>query len=183
MKAIVKKLKNRIGTSMVEMLATVVLLGIMGVALATGVATIQRTYNRIVRKANEQTLLSTTLIEMRNAIRKSVDSVKDDAGTIRFKSEKGYWFSFRENEGKGIEIVYYQTKDDKINDKLIFPVVSEADGKISNIYSSFGEGGGIEGKDGVFTITGLQVGNGTDDPTILPSYTVKQVMRVNGGSE
>ena len=181
MKAVLDKLKNRIGTSMVEMLATVVLLGIMGVALATGVATIQRTYNRIVRKANEQTLLSTTLIEMRNAIRRSVEY---DASTGRFKSEEGYWFAFRNASGeeKGIQIEYYQMKDDTSPTQTM-PVVSEADGKISNIYSSFGEGGGIEGKDGVFTITGLQVGNGTDDPTILPPYTVKQVMRVNGGSE
>ena len=179
MNVLIKKLKNRIGSSMVEMLATVVLLGIMGVALATGVATIQRTYNRIVRKANEQTLLSTTLIEMRNAIRKSVDSVEVEENIIRFKSEEGYWFEFRNASGKGIQIVYYQMKDDTSPTQTM-PVVSEADGKISNVYSSFVS---VTGSDGVYTINGLEVGNGTDEPTKLDTYNVKQVIRNNGGSE
>ena len=175
MKMIVRKLKNRIGTSMVEMLATVVLLGIMGVALATGVATIQRTYNRIVRKANEQTLLSTTLIEMRNAIRKSVDY--DDSGL--FKSEEGYWFSFRNATGseKGIYIDFFMEKDGSRVKTL--PVVSEYDGKISDVYSSFGEGGGItpSGTDGIFEIKYLQVGNGTDPATVLDSYKIRQIVK------
>ena len=176
MNVLIKKLKNRIGSSMVEMLATVVLLGIMGVALATGVATIQRTYNRIVRKANEQTLLSTTLIEMRNAIRRSVDSVEKD-DKIRFKSEEGYWFAFQ-NAEKGIQIVYYQTEDGaSIGDPM--PVVSEANGKISNIYSRFDS---ITNNNGVYTIHGLEVGNGTDSTT-LDSYNVKQIIRSDGGSE
>ena len=178
MNAVIKKLKNRIGTSMVEMLATVVLLGIMGVALTVGVSTIQRTYNRIVRKANEQTLLSTTLIEMRNAIRKSVEY---DSASGRFKSEEGYWFAFRNaKEGEhGIRIEYYQMKDDTSPTQTM-PVVSEADGKISDVYSKFGS---ITGNNGVYTITGLEVGNGTDVSTKLDSYTVKQVIRSNGGSE
>lgn len=182
MNAVIKKLKNRIGTSMIEMLATVVLLGIMGVALTVGVSTIQRTYSQIVRKANEQTLLSTTLIEMRNAIRKSVDSVENE-GIIRFKSEEGYWFEFRNanaaEDEKGIQIEYYQMKDDTSPTQTM-PVVSEADGKISDVYSKFGS---ITGNNGVYTITGLEVGNGTDKPTKLDSYNVKQIVRSNGGSE
>ena len=92
MKYIFSKIRNRDGSSLVETLATVVLLGLMGIALVTGVATIQNTYKKIVRKANEQTILSTTLIEMRNEIRKSVDY---DATKGRFQSKDGYWFSFR----------------------------------------------------------------------------------------
>ena len=178
-----KKLKNRIGTSMVEMLATVVLLGIMGIALTAGVSTVQRTYNQVVRKANEQTLLSTTLIEMRNAIRKSVEYSVEDDGKVRFKSEEGYWFAFRPAAGdeKGIRIDYYMMKNDTdaVNS---MPVVSEADGKISEVYSSFDGVSPVQGKDGVFEIKGLKVGD-EDNFTELPSYKVRQVIRSNGGSE
>ena len=173
MKAMISKLNNRIGTSMVEMLATVVLLGIMGLALVVGVSTIQKTYSQIVRKANEQTLLSTTLIEMRNAIYKVV------SGIGYFKSEEGYWFSFRNATGseKGIYIDFFMEKDGS-RVKTI-PVVSEYDGKISDVYSSFGEGGGItpSGTDGIFEIRYLQVGNGTDPATVLDSYKIRQIVK------
>ena len=173
MRNILKKLNNRIGSSLVETLATVVLLGLMGIALVTGVATIQNTYKKIVRKANEQTILSTTLIEMRNEIRKSVDY---DATTSRFQSKDGYWFMFRNaNEGeKGIRIVYYMTKD---SGPLENPraVVSEANGDVSNVYSSFGSIEPVAGSPGVFEIKNLKVGNGTDNETVLPSYKVRQI--------
>ncbi len=176
MKAVIRKLRNNVGTSLAEVLVTVLLLSIMGLALTVGVTTVHRTYSQIVRKANEQTLLSTTLIEMRNAIRKSVDY---DNG--KFKSEEGYWFSF-ENAGageKGIQIAYYMEADGAKVESI--PLVSEADGKISNVYSSFSSVTPAAGKDGVFVITGLEVGNGTDVPTKLDSYKVRQIIK--GGSE
>ena len=71
--SIIKKLRSKAGLSMVETLATVVLVGLMGIVVATGVNTVHRTYEQIVTKANEQTLLSTTIIELRNELRYSVD--------------------------------------------------------------------------------------------------------------
>ena len=175
MRNILKKLNNRIGSSLVETLATVVLLGLMGIALVTGIATIQNTYNKIVRKANEQTVLSTTLIEMRNEIRKSVDY---DATKGRFHSKDGYWFSFRnankEKGEKGIRIDYYMTKD-ATTPTQTRPVVSEANGDVSKVYSSFGGIIPVAGSSGVFEIKNLKVGNGTDNETILSSYKVKQI--------
>ena len=188
MKYIFSKIRNRDGSSLVETLATVVLLGLMGIALVTGIATIQNTYKKIVRKSNEQTILSTTLIEMRNEIRKSVDSVVDDKGkVIRFRSKEGYWFSFRNAEEgeKGIYIEYYLTKDgepimtsdtDSVPPR---PVVSEKNGEVSNVYSSFGEGGGVyKSSDGLFEIKSLQVGEaGSTNVTKIDSYYVSQIAR------
>ena len=176
MKAVMRKLRNNIGTSLAEVLVTVLLLSIMGVALTVGVTTVHRTYSQIVRKANEQTLLSTTLIEMRNAIRRSVDYANG-----KFKSEEGYWLSF-ENAGngeKGIQIAYYMESDGAKVDSI--PLVSEADGKISNVYSKFTSVAPAAGNNGIFVITGLEVGNGTDVPTKLDSYKVRQIIK--GGSE
>ena len=179
MKAVINRLKNRIGSSMVEMLATVVLLGIMGLALVVGVSTIQKTYSQIVRKANEQTLLSTTLIEMRNAINKSVD-YKVVSGTGYFKSEEGYWFMFRpENTGeKGIRIVYYMEDETGFKEIKSMPVVIEEDGDISNVYSTFS---GIQKeKEGVFKINGLKVGNEDTGWTELKNpneYYVRQIIK------
>ena len=188
MKRVTKKLQNQIGTSLVELLATVVLLGIMGVALTAGVSTIQRTYNQIVRKANEQTLLSTTLIEMRNDIRRSVayDSEKG-----YFQAKDGYWFTFRNAEGskeKGIQMVYYMKGEGSSWQEIrAIPVVSDANGDISNVYSSFS--GRVTPKEGngensIFVISGLKVGQiGGDNPTALESdYEVMQIAKRNGGS-
>ncbi|MBR2677672.1 MAG: hypothetical protein IKE28_12305 [Solobacterium sp.] len=175
MKYIINKFKDKAGSSLVETLATVVLLGIMGIALVTGIATIQNTYKKIVRKANEQTILSTTLIEMRNEIRKSVDY---DAG--RFQSRDGYWFSFREagTGEKGIYIDYYMTKDATTPIQKR-PVVSEANGDVSKVYSSFGDGGGVKKEsDGLFVIEKLQVGEaGSTNVTKIDSYYVSQITR------
>ena len=184
MKRVTKKIQNQIGTSLVELLATVVLLGIMGVALTAGVSTIQRTYNQIVRKANEQTLLSTTLIEMRNLIRKSVDY---DQETKRFKSEEGYWFAFENNtEKSGIQIVYYMDNKPgtgKTGDP--HPLLIQEQGKVSGIYSRFGTDGGViyDSVKNVFEIKNLEVGDDGDNPTRLDSYYVRQIVKRTGGSE
>ena len=189
MNKLVKKFKNRIGTTLVELLATVVLLGIMGVALTTGIHAIQNTYNKIVRKANEQTLLSTTLIEMRNEIRHSVDY---DDKTGRFQSKDGYWFAFYNGDGadnkKGIIIKYYPTKSTPDgNDTPFKAVVSDKDGDISKVYSTFTE---IKDEgNGVFGIYGLAVGEvGSTNKTVLfddenKGYMVTQTVYRNGGSE
>ena len=181
MKVVLDKLKNRIGTSMVEMLATVVLLGIMGVALAVGVSTIHRTYSQIVRKTNEQTLLSTTLIEMRTAIRNSVDY---DAASGRFKSQDGFWFSFENSTDKtGIQIAYYMDKKTETAFAKKRPLLIKEQGEVSGIYSRFADGGGVSlVGDNVFEIKLLEVGE-DENPTKRDSYKVRQLVKRTGGSE
>ena len=183
----INKLKNNAGTSFVEMLATVALLGIMGVALVVGVSTIHKTHSQIVRKANEQTLLSTTLIEMRNEIRKSVD-FKDEGTEIRFKSKDGYWFSFVNPTGEenGIQIQYYYMNESGTLEQLPNtkkPVVSKSNGLISGLFSNFGSITKYNSVPGAFVIDGLTVKNGTDTPVVLETYIVKQVVKQIGGSE
>lgn len=184
----INKLKNTVGTSFVEMLATVALLGIMGVALVVGVSTIHKTHSQIVRKANEQTLLSTTLIEMRNEIRKSVD-FKEEGTEIRFKSKDGYWFSFENPTGEenGVQIQYYYMNEDGTLEKPAVsskkPVVSKSNGLISGLFSNFDSITKYNSVPGAFVINGLTVKNGTDTPVVLETYIVKQVVKQIGGSE
>ena len=158
--SIIKKLRSKAGLSMVETLATVVLVGLMGIVVATGVNTVHRTYEQIVTKANEQTLLSTTIIELRNELRYSVDVdlVSDTDIVKRIQSEKGYWLSYENDEdgNGGIRVNYYSDKDATDPIKSTY-LVAKANGDISNVYSSYE--GDITYEDGKFTISGLKVGD------------------------
>ena len=164
MNRLTKKVKNRLGTSLVEMLATVLLLGIMGIALTAGVATVSRTHEKIVRKANEQTLLSTSLIEMRNWIRYCSRYYETSDNRILFLSDKGFWVEFANSES-GILVKAYTdyNSTSPVDSK---PLVADADGEISKIHSEFES---IEVNSGCFVINDLIVrsNNGDDEPTRL----------------
>ena len=176
--------------SLVELLATVILIGIMGIALTAGIGTVQRTYGQVVRKANEQTLLHTTLIEMRDAIHKSVDyRVVKDAETNDvscFKSKEGYWFAFRNNE-KGIYIDYYYLVSDADGKTTLQkygtesrPVVSNMNGEISGIHSVFDGFDDSKKGNGCFGIKNLRVIGKDNTGTNLMDgdnyvYFVKQI--------
>ena len=196
-----QKLKKETGTTMVETLTTVVLIGFMGTALVAGIAAIQNSYSKIVRRANEQVLMSTTITEMRNMIRHSKDDDSEEDGTSegiegaeddaerfspRFQSDDGYWFEFY-NSSQGIKVRYYMEKTGgrKIEDVLLVP---EANGKISGIYSSCDKISPND--DGTYTITGLSVGPDRDNEEVnllvLDKYIVashKKVLPKGSGDE
>ncbi len=163
MRKIFDKLHTKIGASLLEMMVTVLLLGIMGAALTYGVSTVNNTHNKIVRKANEQTLLSTTLIEMRNWIRYSTEYYVSGSRVL-FHSDKGYWIEFVNNNDKGICVsAYSDFKNTEPNET--FALVSEYDGKISGIHSELGS---ISVENGRFNINDLIVkGDDDNEPTRL----------------
>ena len=168
MKYILLKIKNQSGLSLVELMATVVLIGIMGLALVAGIGTVQKTYGQVVRKANEQTLLHTTLIEIRDAIQKSVDYKVVNGKVTRFKSKDGYWFMFS-NNAKGVYIDFYYpvAGTDEIGSQTISrPVVSNKNGEISGIHSVFDVDNITVSDNGCICIKNLRViggdGKGTE---------------------
>ena len=157
-----RKLKSKSGLSFVELLATVVLIGLMGIVITTGVTTINNTYKKIVKKANEQTLLSTTLIELKNLLRYSSSITVDESGNFdKAVSEKGIWYSLV-NTDDGIKIAYLSSEDATPTDANTYYLVSKDDGEISGIYSSFEK---ITYSNGVFAVHGLKVG----DTELIPS--------------
>lgn len=60
------KLNKRQGFSLTEMLATVLIMGFVGIIITTGAATVQRVYRKVVAHANAQTALTTTITLMKD---------------------------------------------------------------------------------------------------------------------
>ena len=62
------KLNNRRGFSLTEMLATVLIMGFVGIIITIGAATVQRVYRKVVAHANAQTALTTTITLMKDQL-------------------------------------------------------------------------------------------------------------------
>ena len=62
------KLNKREGFSLTEMLATVLIMGFVGIIITTGAATVQRVYRKVVAHANAQTALTTTITLMKDQL-------------------------------------------------------------------------------------------------------------------
>lgn len=62
------KLNNRRGFSLTEMLATVLIMGFVGIIITTGATTVQRVYRKVVAHANAQTALTTTITLMKDQL-------------------------------------------------------------------------------------------------------------------
>ena len=160
------RLKKRNGTTLVETLATVILLGLMGITMVAGISAIRNAYEKVVRRANEQILLSTTLTEMRNLIRTSTD-YKEESG--RFKSEDGYWFKFEKSDD-GVMVVYYpdsKVESEKLEDALLVPKANGAISQISVEYEKL-----EKQENGTFMMTNIKVGKkgDTENTLVLKEY-------------
>lgn len=76
------KLNKRHGFSLTEMLATVLIMGFVGIIITTGAATVQRVYRKVVAHANAQTALTTTITLMKDQIAfADPESIGNDSGT------------------------------------------------------------------------------------------------------
>lgn len=81
------KLNNRRGFSLTEMLATVLIMGFVGIIITTGAATVQRVYRKVVAHANAQTALTTTITLMKNQLAfADPESITVSGTTISFQN-------------------------------------------------------------------------------------------------
>ena len=175
-KLIQKKLQERIGASLIETLATVVLLGLMGIAMTAGVVAVNRAYAKVVRKANEQILLSTTIVEMRDIIRHSTD-YKEKEGKKYFRTDKGYWVEFinpEDNSGISVQYNMYNLAEDTFTAHgAPVALVPGKNGEISKIHSVFTAIS--DSKNGVYTIEGIRVKGDDDDNGLAPiNYSISR---------
>lgn len=67
-KTLLRKLNSKRGYSLTEMLATILIMGFVGIIITTGAATVQRVYRKVVAHANAQTALSTTISLMKDQL-------------------------------------------------------------------------------------------------------------------
>lgn len=81
------KLNNRRGFSLTEMLATVLIMGFVGIIITTGAATVQRVYRKVVAHANAQTALTTTITLMKDQLAfADLESIGAGGTTISFRN-------------------------------------------------------------------------------------------------
>lgn len=81
------KLKKRQGFSLTEMLATVLIMGFVGIIITTGAATVQRVYRKVVAHANAQTALTTTITLMKDQLAfADPESITVSGTTISFQN-------------------------------------------------------------------------------------------------
>ena len=79
---LIHKLNKRQGFSLTEMLATVLIMGFVGIIITTGAATVQRVYRKVVAHANAQTALTTTITLMKDQLAfADLESIGDASGT------------------------------------------------------------------------------------------------------
>ena len=81
------KLNKRQGFSLTEMLATVLIMGFVGIIITTGAATVQRVYRKVVAHANAQTALTTTITLMKDQLAfADPESITASGTTISFQN-------------------------------------------------------------------------------------------------
>lgn len=81
------KLNKRQGFSLTEMLATVLIMGFVGIIITTGAATVQRVYRKVVAHANAQTALTTTITLMKDQLAfADPESIMVNGTTISFQN-------------------------------------------------------------------------------------------------
>ena len=84
------KLNKRQGFSLTEMLATVLIMGFVGIIITTGAATVQRVYRKVVAHANAQTALTTTITLMKDQLAfADPESITANGTTISFQNLNG----------------------------------------------------------------------------------------------
>ncbi len=88
MRRILQRLKTEQGFSLTEQLATILIMGFVGIMVTTGAATVQKVYRKVIAHANAQSALTTTAGLLRDQLAfadPETIEVKDKT-TISFKN-------------------------------------------------------------------------------------------------
>lgn len=77
-----KKIKDRSGFSLAEVLVTVIILLLVTATVATGIPAASRAYSKVVNAANAQVLMSTTIIRLREELGTADNIITSETVTI-----------------------------------------------------------------------------------------------------
>lgn len=155
------KLNKRQGFSLTEMLATVLIMGFVGIIITTGAATVQRVYRKVVAHANAQTALTTTITLMKDQLAFA------DPESVGNGSETGTGF------GNSQTIVFKNLNSGEQTITL-HPGSASGTATIDPNAADAGATGGGNGTNGTgaanrgFTLTYSAAGTGTGTNTTLP---------------
>ena len=161
---IIAKIKNRAAFSLTELLAAILILGMVSTVVAGGIPVARDAYNKITVSANAQVLLSTTISALRGQLGASTideDVSADDAHALIFFSGKNGSSSKIDNLGANGEIQihefweYSDSASPYYNSSLAVParpLMSGTDGLYAT-YNSIS----YSSSTGLVTVTGLTV--------------------------
>ena len=143
-----KKLhKNTAGFSLSEVLVSVLIMSMVSILLVSGMRLVNGTYRKSVDKANAETLLSTTVTELRNKIA-FADAVYVNDDSIGYRSSKGVSYEIC-NSDEGITLLTYGGTSSSSRALV-------SDEAAADLLSSF-SGAAVNSTDGTLTIKNLQV--------------------------
>ncbi len=166
MKACIRKLKRNRGMTLAEVLIAVLILLMVTAVVAAGMPVAANAYTKVVDAANAQVLLSTTMTALRDQLETAEKEI-ERGGTGEGESPFVQYYSSETlrttlvSTDEGIMLYPYENETYTVdsNNEYKRPLVSTA-AATKNLYARFES---IEFKDGVFTVTGLQVcRKGTD---------------------
>lgn len=132
-----QKLKENKGSTLPELLMTVLIIALIGSALTGGLVVVQRCYRRITELSHAETLLSTTATLLTDQLEYAV-SLSGDGGSIVFvNANSKASAALQQDETKGIYLSYRSSGEDKTNDDgKQSALVSEA-GLTDSLYTKF----------------------------------------------
>ena len=178
-----EKLVSRKGLTLTELLASIVILGMIGMVLGGGVMMVKNVTQKTQDKSNAEQVLTVAAQLMSDEFAYSTEIDTDDSGAAtdagtnpRFRSgNSGLWLKFdaSDMEGSGIRCVYGQSGTGSAIPLMTAEAVTDA------FYTAFDS---YEYKDGCFIVKNLAVyrknaAQGTSPTPVvqLPELTVRAV--------
>jgi len=160
------RMRRRAGFTLSETLIAVLILLMVSAVVAAGVPVAAGVYEKVVRGANAQVLLSTAMTELRDELGTATDVRVENGTTIHYRSGDGSDTTIYLNGGV-IYIQEYVGLSDSENFR--HPLVSNAaaDGELKASY------GTVELNDGVLTFSGLVVQKDGNTVANAPTYQVR----------
>ena len=170
------KLNKRHGFSLTEMLATVLIMGFVGIIITTGAATVQRVYRKVVAHANAQTALTTTITLMKDQLAfADPESIGDGSGTgADFENSQTIVF---QNLNSGEQTITLNPGTATIDPNAAAGGTNGTTGVVNGATGGAADAGTTGGGNGTtgggtanrgFTLTYSAAGTGTGTNTTLP---------------
>lgn len=165
------KLNNRRGFSLTEMLATVLIMGFVGIIITTGAATVQRVYRKVVAHANAQTALTTTITLMKDQLAfADPESIGDGSGTGAF-SGVSQTISFQ-NLNSGEQTITLNPGTATIDPNIAAGGTNGSTGVVTGVGSVTNGPTGVDvTADGTNGVSNGTTGTGTENRGFTLTYT------------
>ena len=150
-----KKVKNKKGFTLSELLVAMIILSLMTVLLVTGVNLASRSYRTVTDEGNAQVLVSTFASMLRNELSNAND-VTESADGYTYKKGGSYYIMSLKTDGKGQLLI----GEPGYEEVLISPLTATNDLYVSIDSIDYSD------TDKLFTIQGIAARRTSDDTVV-----------------